>query len=160
MIKNGKLLVVALFVPQLAGAIGSLFTVPAISGWYAGLDRPMFSLPNWVFGPVWTTLFLLMGVALYLILLIPKSGGKGRQRKQAVILFGVQLVLNTLWSFIFFGLHSPGLAFVEIISLWIAIAATIGSFYRLSRIAAYLLIPYILWVSFAAFLNYAIWRLN
>lgn len=159
-IKNGKTFVLAIILPQLAVILGSVVTVPAISSWYAGLVKPSLSAPNWVFGSVWTTLFFLMGVSLYLILSVPRGGKIGRERKQAIAVFGVQLFLNTLWSFLFFGFHNPALAFLEIIVLWVAIAATIVCFYRLSRWAAYLLVPYILWVSFASYLNYAIWMLN
>lgn len=159
-VNNGKIFVLAIILPQLAGVLGSVFTIPSIPTWYAGLVKPSLSVPNWVFGPVWTTLFFLMGVSLYLVLSAPKSGKIGRERKQAIIVFGVQLFLNTLWSFVFFGLHKPGIALLEIKVLWLAIAVTIVCFYRISRWAAYLLVPYILWVSFAAYLNYAIWMLN
>lgn len=158
--KNVKIFVLAIILPQLAGVLGSVFTIPSIPTWYARLVKPPLSVPNWVFGPVWTTLFFLMGVSLYLVLSVPRGGKIGRKRKQAIIVFGVQLFLNTLWSFLFFGFHNPALAFLEIFVLWVAIAATIVCFYRLSRWAAYLLVPYILWVSFAAYLNYAIWMLN
>jgi len=150
-------LIVAILICQLAGVIGSVFTAPAITAWYATIQKPLFNPPNWVFAPVWTTLFLLMGISLYLV------WGKGLEKKEvklAVSVFGFQLALNVVWSFLFFGLQSPFLAFLEIVLLWIAILATIVLFYRVSKKAGVLLVPYLLWVSFAAFLNYNIWILN
>jgi tryptophan-rich sensory protein len=141
---------------ELIGSIGVIFTNPAIPTWYAGLAKPAFSPPNWLFAPVWIVLFALIGLAIYLILLHKKS----QSRDQAITFFVVQLVLNVLWSAIFFGLHLPLLAFVEILLLWIAILYTAISFYKLSRLASYLLIPYILWVTFAAILNFSIALLN
>ena len=144
-------------VAELAGIIGAVFTTPAIPTWYATLARPELSPPNWIFGPVWTTLFALMGIAAFLV------WQKGIQRKEVKIALGifiVQLILNTLWSIIFFGMQSPGAAFGEIIILWLAILATIITFAKISRIAAWLLVPYILWVTFAGYLNYFIWILN
>ncbi|MFA5357848.1 MAG: TspO/MBR family protein [archaeon] len=142
---------------ELAGGIGSIFTMPMITTWYATLNKPFFSPPNWVFAPVWTTLFLLMGIALYLVL---EKGLQKKEVKKAVSLFGAQLTLNIIWSFLFFGLMSPFLAFVEIIFLWAAIALTIKSFYPISKKAAWLLAPYICWVSIAALLNFSVWMLN
>lgn len=170
-ISNPLKLIISLTIPQLAGAIGSFFTISAITdpstgsgqAWYAGLVKPALNPPNWVFGPAWTTLFLLMGVALYLVWssYAKASEGQAKHKKQALIVFGIQLVLNTLWSIIFFGsttltingLNNIGLAFLEIIVLWLAVLATIVYFHKVSRIAAWLLVPYILWVSFAGYLN-------
>lgn len=135
------------------GVIGSFFTTPSIGSWYATLAKPSFNPPNWIFGPVWTLLFFLMGVSLFLI------WSSGKPIKTAILIFFQQLALNVLWSAIFFGLHNPLLAFVEIIVLWVAILLTIFYFAKISKIAAWLLVPYILWVSFAAFLNFSIWRL-
>lgn len=149
-------LVISILIPLAAGFIGAFFTTPAIATWYAALQKPSFSPPNGIFGSVWTVLYILMGLSMYLIWV--KSSGK--EAKEAFALFGVQLTLNVLWSIIFFGLKSPLYAFFEIIVLWAAIALTIRSFRRVSKTAAYLLIPYILWVSFAAALNYSIWLLN
>ncbi len=154
---NAFKLIIAIIVSELAGIIGSVFTTPSIASWYAGLIKPALNPPPWVFGPVWTTLFLLMGIAAFLV------WRKGLDRKDVKIALGIflgQLVLNTFWSIIFFGLHSPGSAFVEIIFLWLAILATIIAFARISKLAAWLLIPYILWVSFASYLNFMIWTLN
>lgn len=149
-------LIISIALPLLAGAVGSLATASNIPTWYAGITKPSFSPPNWVFGPVWTTLFILMGIGLYLVWQSPSQPTK----TIAMVIFGVQLVLNVYWSYCFFALHNPGLAFAEIIVLWLAIAATMVFFYLVRPLAMYLLIPYIVWVSFAAFLNYSIWRLN
>jgi tryptophan-rich sensory protein len=150
-------LILSIVICQAAGFIGSLFTSRSIPTWYAGLKRPSFAPPNWVFSPVWITLFVLMGISLYLVWrMLPK----GENVRTAIILFAVQIVLNMLWSIIFFGLQSPFAAFVEIIFLWMAILLTIIVFFRVSTIAAALLIPYILWVSFAAVLNFFFWKLN
>ena len=150
-------LAVSLFVCQLAGIVGSIFTSPAIPTWYAGLNSPSFNPPNWVFSPVWISLFVLMGIALYLVW---EKGLKTRTAKNAVTVFGIQLALNTLWSVLFFGLKSPLYAFIEILFLWGAILMSIVFFYRISKPAAYLLIPYLLWVSFATVLNAAYVLLN
>lgn len=139
-----------------AGILGSFFTVDSISSWYAALNKPSFSPPNWVFGPVWTTLYVMMGVSLYLVI----SDKRKVIRKKAIQIFGVQLFLNVIWSIIFFGMQNPALALVDIIVLWVAIVLTIKAFYPVSKTAAYLLVPYFLWVSFASILNYAIWILN
>lgn len=168
-------LIIAVVVSEAAGVIGSLFTTPAIqSGWYASLAKPALNPPAWVFGPVWTTLFALMGIAAFLVW---RKGLDRKDVKIALSIFLIQLVLNTLWSVIFFGLKSPGGAFVEIIFLWLAILATIIAFAKIfppaggpavypvraffvSNGAWLLLIPYILWVTFAMYLNYSIWVLN
>jgi tryptophan-rich sensory protein len=150
-------LIVAILICQLAGFIGSIFTTPSIPTWYAGLQKPTFSPPNWLFFPVWTILFILMGISLYLVW---NKLAKNKEAKKSLVVFGVQLTLNILWSILFFGLKSPLYAFVEIIALWLAIAFTVFKFYRISKNAGLLLIPYILWVTFAAFLNFNIWILN
>jgi tryptophan-rich sensory protein len=157
-------LVGAIVVSQCAGLIGSLFTFSAIPNWYATIVKPSFNPPSWIFGPVWTTLYVLMGISAFLIWkkldhkILPNLNGK--KIKIALIIFGVQLFLNALWSIIFFGLHQPGFAFVEMILLWLAIILTMISFAKISKPAMYLLIPYILWVSFAGFLNFTLWQLN
>ena len=150
-------LIIAITVSELAGIIGSIFTMPSIAGWYAGLAKPALNPPAWVFAPVWTTLFALMGIAAFLVW---RKGLNNRNVKIALVIFIIQLVLNTLWSIIFFGLHNPGGAFIEIIFLWIAIFFTIIVFFKISRPAALLLVPYIIWVSFAGYLNYSIWQIN
>mgnify|MGYP002152814563 CR=1 FL=1 len=141
----------------LAGAVGSIFTAPAITGWYEMLEKPALNPPSWVFGPAWTTLYLLMGIAAFLVW---RRGFGRRDVKIALLAFAVQLVLNAIWSILFFGLRSPGWALAEIIVLWAAIITTTILFRRVSRPAAYLMLPYILWVAFAAYLNWAIWTLN
>ena len=150
-------LIIAVVGCELVGILGGLFTAPAIKAWYAYLIKPSFSPPNWLFGPVWTALYFLMGVAVYLIWI--RSGNK-KKIETALNFFIAQLVFNFLWSLLFFGLHSPLLAFIDIIILWQLIAITIIKFYQLSKPAAYLLVPYLAWVSFAAILNAAIVLLN
>lgn len=150
-------LIAAVAVSELAGIAGSVFTAPSIAGWYAGIVKPAINPPPWVFAPVWTALFALMGIAAFLVW---RSGWERKDVKIALGIFLGQLILNTLWSIIFFGLQSPGGAFFEIVILWLAILATMLAFAKISKRAAWLLAPYILWVSFAAYLNYAIWVLN
>ena len=146
-----------IFLCQLAGIIGSVFTFQAIPGWYAQLVKPEFSPPNWVFGPVWITLYTLMGISAYMIY---KKGFEKKNVKLALSFFGGQLILNALWSILFFGLQSPLSALVCIIALLLMILATMVLFWRISKNAALLMIPYVLWVSFASILNYFIWALN
>lgn len=150
-------LFIAIAVSQGAGLLGSLFTFEAIPTWYATLTRPALSPPNWVFGPVWTTLFFLMGISAFLVW---QKGLKRKDVRIALGIFLVQLVLNTLWSIIFFGWQHLGLACIEITLLWLAILFTIKSFWSISKPAAWLLIPYLLWVSFASYLTFAFWMLN
>jgi len=161
---NTLKLIIAIIVSELAGVVGSVFTVStsspqAVSGlnWYAGLVKPALNPPSWVFGPAWTTLYALMGIAAFLVW---KNGWEEKEVKKALSVFGIQLILNAIWSVIFFGLHSPGWALVDIIALWLAIVWTMVVFYKISKPATYLLILYILWVSFASYLNYSIWVLN
>jgi len=149
--------IVSIAVCLIAGFIGSLATRSSIPTWYAGLSKPAFNPPNQVFAPVWTILYVLMGVSAFIIW---RKGLKDQHIKIALIIFAGQLVLNVLWSIIFFGLRLPFLAFIEIIILWIAILFTMLSFRKISITAAMLLMPYILWVSFAAVLNFSVWRLN
>ncbi len=141
----------------LAAAVGSAFTIGAIDTWYVTLNKPFFSPPNWVFGPVWTLLYLMMGASLY-IFWDTKTNIK--ERRLGLSIFFVQLALNVLWSILFFGLKSPTAAFVGIIFLWFAIFLTITNFMQLSKVAGWLLIPYLAWVSFAAILNLSIIILN
>ncbi|MEX0649821.1 MAG: TspO/MBR family protein [Candidatus Andersenbacteria bacterium] len=156
-IPNIGKLIIAIVVSQLAGAIGSVFTVPSIPTWYASLVKPELAPPNWVFGPVWISLFVLMGISAFLVW---KRGLDRKDVKISLGVFLVQLVLNTLWSILFFGFQNPGAAFLEILILWLAISCTIFLFYRISKAAAWLLVPYLVWVSFAGYLNYALWVLN
>jgi tryptophan-rich sensory protein len=140
---------------ELIGGLGALFTYTAIPTWYATLNKPSFSPPNYLFAPVWTLLYALMGLALYLV-----WESKAKNKMWAYIVFYTQLVLNFLWSFIFFGQKIPGLAFVEIIILWILILVNIVSFWRINKWAGIMLLPYIVWVSFASILNFALFKLN
>lgn len=156
-IRNFFKLAVAIVVSELAGIIGSVFTMQSIPIWYASLEKPALSPPNWIFGPVWTTLYFLMGVAAFLVW---RYGFEHKEVKITLVIFCGQLVLNVFWSIIFFGLHNPFWAFIEIIVLWLAIFWTIVCFYKISRPSALLLLPYIFWVSFAAYLNYTIWLIN
>jgi translocator protein len=177
--KTYKLLI-SIIICEMAGVVGAFFTTPEINSWYKSLNKPSFNPPGWIFGPVWTTLFVLMGISLFLVW-EKKWESKNKinfknkkpwnkisqkllsgpwQKANIIIIFATQLVLNVLWSVIFFGMHSPGVAFFELIMLWFAIIFTIINFYRVSKTAALLLIPYVLWVSFAGVLNYFIWILN
>lgn len=156
-LKDYRNLFLSILICNLAGAIGSIFTMPAIDSWYGNLVKPALNPPSWVFGPVWTLLFVLMGVAAFIVY---NYGWKKMEVKIALSIFGFQLILNTLWSIIFFGLQNPGLAFLELVLLWMAILFSIISFYRVSKKAAYLLIPYIMWVSFAGYLNLSLFLLN
>lgn len=150
-------LIVAIGISESASIVGLVFTMPAIPTWYATLAKPALNPPVWIFGPVWTTLFAMMGVAAFLIW---KNGLARKDVKIALIIFDIQLILNVFWSIIFFGWHSPGGAFAEIIFLWFAIFATIILFAKISKPAALFLIPYIIWVSFAGYLNFSIWQLS
>ena len=147
-------LIVSILICQIAGIIGSIFTTPSITTWYADLQQPAFSPPNWVFGPVWITLYTLIGISLYLV------WNKKKNIKIPLTLFFIQLILNSIWSIIFFGLQNPFYALIEIIILWITILLTIINFYKVSKKAGLLLLPYIIWVSVATILNYYIWILN
>jgi benzodiazapine receptor len=150
-------LVVSIVACLAAGAIGSIFTRSAIPTWFATLEKPVFSPPNWLFAPVWTLLYILMGIAAFLVW---RKGLGNRQVRSALIVFLIQLILNTLWSVVFFGLESPLFGLVIISVLWVVILVTVIQFYKISRAASVLLWPYLLWVTFAAVLNYSIWLLN
>ncbi len=150
-------LVISVVLCELAGIATTPITITAINSWYKALNKPSFSPPNWVFGPVWTILYLLMGISAFLIW---EKGLKKKGVKQALIYFLIQLVCNFIWSLLFFGFYSPLAAFIDIVILWIAIFLTIKKFHPISKAASYLLIPYLLWVSFAAILNLSIVMLN
>ena len=139
-----------------AAALGSMFTTPEIAGWYARLNKPGWTPPNWVFGPVWSTLYLMMAVAAWLVW--REHGVRGAV--VPLVLFAAQLLLNTLWSILFFGLHRVGLALADIVLLWGAILVTMLAFWRVSPLACWLLLPYLLWVTYASALNFSIWRMN
>ena len=150
MVKNLLLLIFSIGICLGAGVLGSFFTISSIPTWYQTLNKPFFSPPNWIFGPVWTILYILMGYSLYLFWL----------KKKVPVVFWVQLALNTVWSIIFFGLKNPVLALVDIAALWLSIVLTIKAFSKINKLAGNLLYPYLIWVSFATILNLAIVLLN
>lgn len=149
-------LIISVLMPLTVGSLGGYFTASSVSGWYLYLDKPFFNPPSWIFGPVWTMLYILMGVSFYIVW--QKKWGK--QKEKVFNLYFGQLALNFLWSLFFFGAKSPILALLDIFILWYFIFSTILLFHKIDRIAAYLLIPYILWVSFATLLNFSIFILN
>jgi len=149
-------LIVSIIVPLGIGSIAGIFTSDAVPTWYETLNKPSFNPPNWIFGPVWTTLYFLMGVSLFLIWKQPAN----KERTRAIQVFIIQLVLNFCWSFLFFYYHQIGLALVEIILLWLSIAVMILLFFRIKPLAAYINIPYFFWVTFASVLNAAYYFLN
>lgn len=136
--------------------IGSLATQTSVGDWYKTLQKPTWNPPSYIFGPVWTVLYICMGVSLWCVWI-----RRGQTPIQgALVLFGIQLLANALWSFLFFGMKNPLWAFWDILVLWVAIAATMVVFWKISKTAGWLFLPYFLWVSFATFLNYTIWRMN
>lgn len=149
-------LVVSIGVSLTSGAIGTLATIPNIPTWYAALEKPLLNPPSWIFGPVWTTLYVLMGISLYLVWTAKSKNSK----QNAYLLFGTQLILNSLWSIVFFGFHAPWMAVVVILALLATIIVTMVKFRRFSPAAGWLLVPYIAWVSFATYLNVSIAILN
>ncbi len=149
-------LILCIIIPLAIGGISGVATANNINTWFVELHKPIFNPPNYLFGPVWTTLYFLMGISLYLILQTPENSS----RRKAIIIFVVQLFLNFCWSFIFFKFHLLGIAFTEIILIWISIIIMIYQFRKINKMAAYIQIPYLLWVSFASTLNGAIWFLN
>jgi tryptophan-rich sensory protein len=150
-------LILSIIFCQLAGIIGSVFTRLSVSNWYVFLDKPSFMPPSWLFGPVWIILYLLMGISAFLVW---NKGLDYKGVKKALTIFLVQLILNAFWSVAFFGLKSPLFGFLVITILWFAILLTIFNFFKVTKTAGFLLIPYILWVSFAAVLNFSIIILN
>lgn len=149
-IKSWGKLVGAILLCEGAGIVGTIFTVNSIPIWYAHLTKPIFGPPNYLFGPVWTLLYLLMGIAFYLV----------RKNKFAVRLFLIHLFFNAIWSIIFFGMRNIGLALADILIMWFMIIAVMIRFYTVKKQASYLLLPYLMWVTFATVLNYAVWMLN
>lgn len=150
------LLLLCLLIPLAVGFLSGMATAESITTWYAGLNKPFFQPPNYLFGPVWTLLYTLMGISLFLVLRV----GPHPLRSRAIVIFSLQLVLNALWSFIFFAFRSPGWALLEIVLMWTCILYMIFIFGRIKRIAGLLQIPYLLWVSFATALTAAIFYLN
>jgi translocator protein len=153
---NWVSIIICIAIPLVVGAISGLATATSIKTWYLGLDKPAFNPPNFIFGPVWTALYVLMGISLYLIW----KSHRGNARTNALRIFGIQLVLNFAWSFIFFYYHQIFFALVEIVMIWIGVLLMIIVFRSVDKTAAYLQIPYLLWVSFASLLNASIWLLN
>jgi len=151
----GKL-ITSLLLPLGIGGIAGMFTTKAIPGWYATLNQPSFNPPNWVFAPVWTTLYIIMGISLFMIWRLNKS----KERNQAIVIFMVQLLFNFCWSFFFFYFKMIGVALVDILVLWITIIFMLVRFYKIKPLAAYINIPYLLWVTFATALNMAYFFLN
>ena len=154
---NNFKFIISILLPMIIGGISGSFTSASINTWYVTLNKPWFNPPNWIFGPVWTLLYLMMGIAFYMIW---KSEAVNAVKQTAVILFAAQLLINFLWSLIFFYLKQPGWAMLDIILMWILIVATIFSFGKISSTAAWLMLPYICWVSFAMILNFYLWKLN
>ena len=154
---NNFKFIISILLPMIIGGISGSFTSASINTWYVTLNKPWFNPPNWIFGPVWTLLYLMMGIAFYMIW---KSEAVNAVKQTAVILFAAQLLVNFLWSLIFFYLKQPGWAMLDIILMWILIVATIFSFGKISSTAAWLMLPYICWVSFAMILNFYLWKLN
>lgn len=154
--KNLLPLVVFLALAFVAAAFGAFFPPGA---WYAELSKPSWTPPNWLFGPVWTVLYIMIGIAGSRLWRVSRQTG-ATLATAALGAWGVQMILNALWSWIFFGLHKPGLAFLEISLLWIAIAGTIALAWRQDRVSSWLLVPYLLWVSFASALNFTLWQMN
>lgn len=153
--KRFLILIAFLLLPQLAGGIGAYFTFPSISSWYQFLNKPFWSPPNWLFGPVWTLLYLLMGISSYLV-----WQSKNENKSKILKIYFLHLALNSLWSIFFFGLKNPFLGFLEIIVLWAFILYLTINFYKIKKISGILFLPYLLWVSFASVLNLAIVLLN
>ncbi len=150
-------LVASVLICLIAGFVGSAATMPSITTWYASLIKPAWTPPNWLFGPVWTTLYILMGIAAFLVW---REGLRRKEVKIALGIFGVQLILNVLWSIVFFAFKSTLGGFIIIVMLWVTILITIIAFYRISKPAGIILIPYIAWVSIASALNYTVYLLN
>ncbi|MFH1576552.1 MAG: TspO/MBR family protein [Candidatus Margulisiibacteriota bacterium] len=149
--------IVWIVISFVAGGVGQLATGPSIPTWYATLNRPAIAPPNWLFGPVWTLLYISMGIAAAIIW---QKGIANKVVKVAIIIFLIQLVLNGLWSFIFFGWHWLFIAFIEILVMWFFIVLTIVKFYALSPTAGLIMVPYLLWVTFASILNFSFWWIN
>jgi len=153
--KNYGKLIIAIAIPLAVGAVAGFFTQQGVNTWFTTIQKPSWNPPSWIFAPVWTTLYVMMGIAFYLVWKQDSTA-----KRPAITLWSLQLVLNFLWSFIFFYWHHIGWALVDIICLWVLILLTIFAFARISKTAAWLLVPYISWVTFATLLNYAIYHLN
>lgn len=155
--KNWVKLVVSLLLPQLAAGVGAYFTITGTGTWYQQIQKPAWNPPSWLFAPVWTVLYILMGISFYLVWTSPAPELK---KKKAMGVWGLQLVLNLFWTIIFFNRHQIGWATIEILMLLVMICATLFAFASINRMAAWLLVPYLAWVGFASYLTYTIWTLN
>jgi tryptophan-rich sensory protein len=149
-------LILCILVQLSIGAVSGIATASGVNDWFLTIKKPVFNPPNYLFAPVWTMLYILMGISFYIILQTPNS----KSKKYAIAIFVIQLFLNFCWSFLFFKYQLIGVAFIEIILIWLSIICMIYAFYKINRSAAYLQLPYLLWVSFASILNGAIWWLN
>lgn len=154
---NTLKLIIAIAIPIIVGGTSGFFTATGVESWYQTIARPTWNPPGWIFGPVWTTLYVMMGISLFLVW---KEDTSVELKKIGIALFAIQLVLNFFWSFIFFNQHQIGWALVEIVAMWVFILLTIFAFAQVNKAAAWLLVPYISWVSFATILNFTIWQLN
>ncbi len=150
-------LIISILIVFAAGAVGTVYTLKEITTWYVSLAKPAWTPPNWAFGPIWSTLYVLMGIALFLVW---REGLDRKDVRIAILVFAVQLVLNVLWSLIFFGTHNILGGLIFVIILWISILINIIVFYRISKPAGLILIPYLIWVSIASYLNYSVFLLN
>jgi translocator protein len=159
-------LAISIAIPLAAGIIGAIFTAESISTWYQIIEKPWFTPPGWIFGPAWTALYILMGVSLFFVWKKKTSSSQTIDERQnnskvaAYVAYGAQLALNALWSILFFGLRSPQVAFAEIIVLLASISITIALFFKISKLASALMLPYAGWVTFASLLNLQVWLLN
>ena len=156
-VREVPMLIGSILIPLLVGYVGAIVTLSQISTWYATLAKPWWSPPNWLFGPIWTTLYVLMGIALFLVW---REGIHRRDVRFAILIFAVQLVLNLLWSVVFFSFHALFGSFIIVMFLWLAILANIIAFLIITKWAGFLLVPYIIWVSIASYLNYSVYLLN
>ena len=156
-LREVPMLIGSILIPLVIGYIGAIVTLPQISTWYSSLSKPWWSPPNWLFGPIWTTLYLLMGVALFLVW---REGLHRQDVRFAILIFSVQLAINLLWSVVFFSFHALFGSFILVMLLWLAILANIIAFLIISKWAGLLLVPYIIWVSIASYLNYSVYLLN
>lgn len=154
--KNSLKFIISISIPLLIGFAGSFFTSSSVSTWYTTLNKPTFNPPGWIFGPVWTLLYIMIWVSFYFVWKVDFK----KKNKQAIGIYSLQLFLNLIWSFLFFWLRNPFASLIEIIILWCAILANMIVFYRIEKTAGLLLLPYLLWVSFAMILNYSIFALN
>ncbi len=156
-LKKNRDLLISILIAEVAGVVGSVYTAASIPTWYAGLEKPWWTPPSWIFGPAWMLLYVLMGIAAFLVWEVRH---KKKEAEGALLLYGVHLFFNALWSLIFFGLQNIGLALVEIFLLWLLIIYTMVFFFRVNRAAGWVFVPYLIWVSFAMVLNYSLLSLQ